>query len=131
VLVGSPQKIIDDLKTIEAAGIGEVILYFNYGLKPHAMVKDQMQRFMEQIAPAFGMARSSVKAAPTLALDDYLPYLVNRVGVRLVASFAPAAAEHGLSVPMWRVLAVLAQHGRSARSISPSAPASTPRPCRG
>ena len=49
--------------------------------------------------------------APTLALDDYLPYLVNRVGVRLVATFAPAAAEHGLSVPMWRVLAVLAQHG--------------------
>ncbi len=53
VLIGSPQKIIDDLKTIEAAGIAEVILYFNYGLKPHAMVKDQMQRFMEQIAPAF------------------------------------------------------------------------------
>jgi DNA-binding MarR family transcriptional regulator len=50
-------------------------------------------------------------AAPTLALDDYLPYLVNRVGVRLVATFAPAAAEHGLSVPMWRVLAVLAQQG--------------------
>ena len=49
--------------------------------------------------------------APTLALDDYLPYLVNRVGVRLVATFAPAAAEHGLSVPMWRVLAVLAQPG--------------------
>src|SRR4051812_36406554 len=54
VLTGSPQKIIDDLKAIEAAGIAEVILYFNYGLKPHAMVKDQMQRFMEQIAPAFG-----------------------------------------------------------------------------
>jgi DNA-binding MarR family transcriptional regulator len=59
------------------------------------------------------MARSGSKPAPTptLALDDYLPYLVNRVGVRLVATFAPAAAEHGLSVPMWRVLAVLAQDG--------------------
>jgi DNA-binding MarR family transcriptional regulator len=56
------------------------------------------------------MARSSVKA-PALALDDYLPFLVNRVGVRLVETFAPAAAEHGLSVPMWRVLAVLAQQG--------------------
>lgn len=58
------------------------------------------------------MARNGAAGAgPSLALDDYLPYLVNRVGVRLVASFAPAAAEHGLSVPMWRVLAVLAQHG--------------------
>jgi len=53
VLVGSPAKIIADLKDIEAAGIDEVILYFNYGLKPHAMVKDQMQLFMEEIAPAF------------------------------------------------------------------------------
>jgi alkanesulfonate monooxygenase SsuD/methylene tetrahydromethanopterin reductase-like flavin-dependent oxidoreductase (luciferase family) len=53
VLVGSPQKIIDDLKTVEASGISEVILYFNYGLKPHAMVKEQMQRFMTDIAPAF------------------------------------------------------------------------------
>ena len=53
ILVGSPQKIIDDLKGVEASGIGEVILYFNYGLKPHQMVKDQMQRFMEEIAPAF------------------------------------------------------------------------------
>ncbi len=53
VLVGSPQKIIDDLKTVEAAGISEVILYFNYGLKSHQLVKDQMQRFMSDIAPAF------------------------------------------------------------------------------
>ena len=53
VLVGSKQKIIDDLKQVEAAGISEVILYFNYGLKPHAMVKEQMQRFMQEVAPAF------------------------------------------------------------------------------
>jgi alkanesulfonate monooxygenase SsuD/methylene tetrahydromethanopterin reductase-like flavin-dependent oxidoreductase (luciferase family) len=53
VLVGSPQKIVNDLKAVEAAGVSEVILYFNYGLKPHAMVKEQMQRFMEEVAPAF------------------------------------------------------------------------------
>jgi alkanesulfonate monooxygenase SsuD/methylene tetrahydromethanopterin reductase-like flavin-dependent oxidoreductase (luciferase family) len=62
VLVGSPQKIIDDLKTVERAGIGEVILYFNYGLKPHAMVKEQMQRFMEQVAPAFDGAHRRIAA---------------------------------------------------------------------
>jgi alkanesulfonate monooxygenase SsuD/methylene tetrahydromethanopterin reductase-like flavin-dependent oxidoreductase (luciferase family) len=53
VLVGSPQKIIDDLRVVEASGISEVILYFNYGMKPHEMVKDQMRRFMRDIAPAF------------------------------------------------------------------------------
>ena len=53
VLVGSTQKIIDDLKQVEASGIGEVILYFNYGLKPDAMVKEQMARFMADIAPHF------------------------------------------------------------------------------
>ena len=60
VLVGSPQKIIDDLKTVEASGISEVILYFNYGLKPHAMVKEQMQRFMTDIAPAFEGAHKRI-----------------------------------------------------------------------
>ncbi|MCW5730460.1 MAG: LLM class flavin-dependent oxidoreductase [Alphaproteobacteria bacterium] len=53
VLVGNPRKIIDDLKQVEAAGISEVILYFNYGLKPDPMVRDQMSRFMAEIAPAF------------------------------------------------------------------------------
>jgi alkanesulfonate monooxygenase SsuD/methylene tetrahydromethanopterin reductase-like flavin-dependent oxidoreductase (luciferase family) len=53
VLVGSPEKIIDDLRVVEASGISEVILYFNYGMKPHDMVKDQMRRFMRDVAPAF------------------------------------------------------------------------------
>ena len=62
VLVGSPQKIVDDLKAVEAAGISEVILYFNYGLKPHAMVKEQMQLFMSEIAPAFEGAHKRLPA---------------------------------------------------------------------
>lgn len=53
ILTGSPQKIIDDLKAVERAGIGEVILYFNYGLKPYDMVIEQMDRFAAEIAPAF------------------------------------------------------------------------------
>ena len=53
ILVGPKEKIVEDLKQVEAAGIAEVILYFNYGLKPHGMVKEQMQRFAEEIAPAF------------------------------------------------------------------------------
>ena len=53
VLLGSPARITDTLKKVEAAGFDEVILYFNVGLKPHAQVKDEMARFMAEVAPAF------------------------------------------------------------------------------
>ncbi len=53
ILLGSPQQIIDTLKRVEASGISEVILYFNVGNKPHRLVKDQMAKFMEEVAPAF------------------------------------------------------------------------------
>jgi hypothetical protein len=38
---------------VEKAGISEVILYFNYGLKPYNMVIEQMDRFAAEIMPAF------------------------------------------------------------------------------
>jgi hypothetical protein len=53
ILLGSPQKIIDTLKKVEKSGVEEVILYFNVGRKPHSLVKEQMQRFMQEIAPQF------------------------------------------------------------------------------
>ena len=53
VLIGGAQKMIDTLKDLETAGISEVVLYFNVGLKPHQQVKDEMQRFMEEVAPSF------------------------------------------------------------------------------
>jgi alkanesulfonate monooxygenase SsuD/methylene tetrahydromethanopterin reductase-like flavin-dependent oxidoreductase (luciferase family) len=53
ILIGSPQQIVEHLKKVEEWGISEVILYFNFGRKPHAMVKEQMQRFAEEAAPAF------------------------------------------------------------------------------
>ncbi len=60
ILVGSPQKVIDDLKEIEAAGISEVIMYFNYGLKPHNMVIEMMDRFTAEVMPAFEGAKAAV-----------------------------------------------------------------------
>jgi alkanesulfonate monooxygenase SsuD/methylene tetrahydromethanopterin reductase-like flavin-dependent oxidoreductase (luciferase family) len=54
VLLGSPGQIIDTLKKVEAAGFEEVILYFNVGLKPHTQVMEEMDRFMREVAPAFG-----------------------------------------------------------------------------
>src|SRR5215468_6893441 len=53
VLLGSPARITETLKQVEAAGFHEVILYFNVGLKPHAQVKEEMARFMAEVAPAF------------------------------------------------------------------------------
>ena len=53
VLLGSPAQITATLKKVKAAGFDEVILYFNVGLKPHSQVKDEMARFMAEVAPAF------------------------------------------------------------------------------
>lgn len=60
------------------------------------------------------MSRASAQDASSdaaLDLDDYLPYLVNRVGIGIATAFSRALEPHSLSVPMWRVLAVLAQQG--------------------
>jgi hypothetical protein len=60
-LTGSTQIIIEQLKEIEASGVSEVILCFNYGLKPDDMVREQMDRFMREIAPSFQDAHSGFK----------------------------------------------------------------------
>jgi MarR family transcriptional regulator, organic hydroperoxide resistance regulator len=47
-----------------------------------------------------------------LNLADYLPYLVNRVGVIIAEQFGEETlAPHGLSIAMWRVMAVLLSAG--------------------
>jgi len=56
VLLGTAAGITSTLKKVEAAGFSEVILYFNVGLKPHNQVKDEMARFMAEVAPAFAGA---------------------------------------------------------------------------
>jgi alkanesulfonate monooxygenase SsuD/methylene tetrahydromethanopterin reductase-like flavin-dependent oxidoreductase (luciferase family) len=53
VLIGSPSRIAEILRRVADAGIDEVILYFNVGLKPHSQVKAEMARFMAEVAPAF------------------------------------------------------------------------------
>lgn len=48
-----------------------------------------------------------------LQLDDFLPYLINRVGVALVTRFTEQAlARHQVTIDMWRVLAALSVNGR-------------------
>jgi len=53
VLIGSSAQIAETLNKVKAAGFDEVILYINVGLKPHAQVKDEMARFMAEVAPHF------------------------------------------------------------------------------
>jgi alkanesulfonate monooxygenase SsuD/methylene tetrahydromethanopterin reductase-like flavin-dependent oxidoreductase (luciferase family) len=53
VLLGSPGRVTETLKKVEAAGFDEVILYVTVGLKPHNQVKHEMARFMAEVAPAF------------------------------------------------------------------------------
>ena len=54
---------MDTLKKVEEVGIKEVILYFNVGQKPHEQVKEEMARFMEEVAPAFKGSHLQRRAA--------------------------------------------------------------------
>src|SRR5262252_1673799 len=62
VLLGSSARIVEIMKKVEAAGFDEVILYVNVGLKPHQQVKDEMARFMAEVAPAFAGAHKEQAA---------------------------------------------------------------------
>ena len=42
-----------------------------------------------------------------LPLDDYVPYLLNRAGARIAASFSEEVRPFGITLPMWRALAAL------------------------
>lgn len=44
---------------------------------------------------------------PDFDLTRYLPYLVNRTGVRIATAFGDVLRAHGIALPMWRVLAAL------------------------
>ena len=72
-----------------------------------------------------------MKNPAKLDLDNYLPYLVNRVGTIIADQFGgEALTPYRLSIAMWRVMAVLATRADSARSILPALPALTHRHCR-
>lgn len=54
-----------------------------------------------------------------LHLTDYVPFLLNRVGTRLVESFATHLDDHQLTIPGWRVLAALyAEDGQRIGDIA-------------
>lgn len=54
--------------------------------------------------------RAATKAAK-LALDAYVPYLVNRAATAMLNYSALDFKKHGLTVPQWRILVVVWQAG--------------------
>ena len=58
--------------------------------------------------PTLRVDRSAADGAAThLALEDYLPYLINRAGVSLVHRFGAVLREEELGIQDWRVLVAL------------------------
>ena len=65
--------------------------------------------------PALAHPRSSARVPHRSRLDltDFIPYLINRVGVALVERFShDALAGTHLSIATWRILAALSTNGR-------------------
>lgn len=44
-------------------------------------------------------------------LESYLPYLINRAGVRLANAFGEVLESYRITLPMWRVMAALDHRG--------------------
>lgn len=63
VLLGSTAQIIDAVGKLEETGIGELGLYVNIGMKDHQQSKDELQRFMEEVAPHFEGPHRALKLA--------------------------------------------------------------------
>lgn len=53
VLLGSPEQIGEAVAKIESEGVEKIGLYVNIGLKDPQQTKDEMQRFMEDVAVHF------------------------------------------------------------------------------
>jgi alkanesulfonate monooxygenase SsuD/methylene tetrahydromethanopterin reductase-like flavin-dependent oxidoreductase (luciferase family) len=56
IVTGTREQVIDQMRRVEAAGIEEVICYFNFGLLPHEQTLAQMRRFAYEVMPAFASA---------------------------------------------------------------------------
>jgi alkanesulfonate monooxygenase SsuD/methylene tetrahydromethanopterin reductase-like flavin-dependent oxidoreductase (luciferase family) len=53
IVTGNPERVTEHLKSVEAAGISEVILYFNMGAYPHLDTMRMMERFAKEVMPNF------------------------------------------------------------------------------
>ncbi|MEO1104227.1 MAG: MarR family transcriptional regulator, partial [Pseudomonadota bacterium] len=64
---------------------------------------------MTKPAPAAPPERAS-RELPDIGLDQFAPYLINRISARYSVDMAAALRARGLTTPQMRALAVLAVH---------------------
>jgi alkanesulfonate monooxygenase SsuD/methylene tetrahydromethanopterin reductase-like flavin-dependent oxidoreductase (luciferase family) len=66
IVTGTTEQVVEQLQRVAAAGIEEVICYFNFGGYPHEQTLHQMRRFAAEVAPQFAAQaeRESSPAAP-------------------------------------------------------------------
>jgi hypothetical protein len=53
IVTGDVERCVEILKQVEAAGIEETIIYFNFGAYPHADTVRMMERFARDVMPHF------------------------------------------------------------------------------
>jgi alkanesulfonate monooxygenase SsuD/methylene tetrahydromethanopterin reductase-like flavin-dependent oxidoreductase (luciferase family) len=63
IVSGTTDQVVEQLRRVEAAGIEEVICYFNFGGYPHEATLQQMRRFAAEVMPRFEPAPGLVAAA--------------------------------------------------------------------
>ena len=56
IVTGTVDEVIRQFEQVEAAGIEEVICYFNFGVLPHAETMHQMERVSREVLPHFARA---------------------------------------------------------------------------
>jgi len=63
LVIGSPATVANKIAELEAAGVGEVGCWMNFGGLPPEKVRRSMRLFAEEVIPRFRGARSQVAAA--------------------------------------------------------------------
>ena len=58
-----------------------------------------------------GVSQKQISMARKLVLQEFLPYLLNRAGVRMGHMFSKDIEPYGITLPMWRVMIELWHRG--------------------
>jgi alkanesulfonate monooxygenase SsuD/methylene tetrahydromethanopterin reductase-like flavin-dependent oxidoreductase (luciferase family) len=61
IVTGTVEEVVHQFQQVEAAGIEEVICYFNFGLLPHAEALCQMERVSREVMPHFAAPRDMLR----------------------------------------------------------------------
>jgi alkanesulfonate monooxygenase SsuD/methylene tetrahydromethanopterin reductase-like flavin-dependent oxidoreductase (luciferase family) len=68
IVTGTADEVIRQFEQVEAAGIEEVICYFNFGLLPHAETMHQMERVSREVMPHFAPGGVPERVHPALVV---------------------------------------------------------------